>query len=784
LTEPLQVGQFAIVDHEPVERGPNAGIFIGRGPAEDRPELYLLAEGTTPAGDAFAGHVVSAAGQRWASFDMSVTGALKRVFDDANASLVDWNRKSIAQHRVRIGLAGLARRGGQAVLAQAGPSVVFHVTARGAFAYYTDDEHAAPLGMGPVASPQFRRLDLQPGDRLLMVSTVAVNELDDDVVAGILALPVDQVLPNLFRRVRGLRDVTALFLSRPASARALPDAEPDHVIGAGAATADDPQGYQPSLFISERAEDEVDLARRQLFAVSERVRLTSTVAPSMTGAVAVPEPLRRVAGGESYATVASRAQASLVAAGSFTRQLAPAVPASPALRDESFTRKLSGRRPPPPPPPVAADARPVSELADDRRAQQRSLVPAADSLVVEDGPTIEAVPLVRPRSSPATRFRAAAGGREWPAFRGHIPTWMIAAGGLLALLIVVGYIAGPQLLNRDADERFLSLIDGAERNLANARAVTDGVAQREALNTAHAMLLEARDMAPESTEVSRLLLEVEEALNTLDAVRTPVLVEDLANLEQFGPAPVTADSLVVAGEVIYLLDGAAGQVIAVPLDGSLPNVVYTAGDATGRARPVAFDWYEAPDLGGPTLLVADAEDRLWGIAAGQVQPLTFAIPGGVTDIAVWDSHLYVLDAAARTVYRMLPGEGGFVNPDPILQSSELSAAVRLTVQGDEVYTSDANGTVHRFAGTISLALAAAGIDKPLTTGRKPWAIGESGEIAVLDPPNNRIVVVGQDGTFSHQYRHPDFATSLAFALEGGRGYLFSGGHLRVITFEE
>jgi hypothetical protein len=157
----------------------------------------------------------------------------------------------------------------------------------------------------------------------------------------------------------------------------------------------------------------------------------------------------------------------------------------------------------------------------------------------------------------------------------------------------------------------------------------------------------------------------------------------------------------------------------------------------------------------------------------------------VTDIAVWDNDLYVLDAPGRTVYRMLAAEGGFVNPDPVLQGDELANAARLTVAGEEIYTADQNGTVHRFAGTLSLALGAAGIDKPLTTARKPWATGQNGEIAVLDPANSRIVVLAQDGAFSHQYKHADFASGLAFALASdGSGYIFSGGHLRSITFTE
>ncbi|MBK9342948.1 MAG: hypothetical protein IPN07_07890 [Dehalococcoidia bacterium] len=130
MTEPLQVGQFAIVDGEPVDRGPNAGVFRGKGPADDRAELFLLAEGTTPAGEAFAGHVISDLGQVFAGLDMSLTGSLGRLFQEAERNVGDWNRKSIAQHRVALGLSAFGRRGEQAVIAQAGPTAAFLLSRR------------------------------------------------------------------------------------------------------------------------------------------------------------------------------------------------------------------------------------------------------------------------------------------------------------------------------------------------------------------------------------------------------------------------------------------------------------------------------------------------------------------------------------------------------------------------------------------------------------------------------------------------------------------------------
>jgi hypothetical protein len=248
--------------------------------------------------------------------------------------------------------------------------------------------------------------------------------------------------------------------------------------------------------------------------------------------------------------------------------------------------------------------------------------------------------------------------------------------------------------------------------------------------------------------------------------------------------PVTPDSLAVGGGNAYLLDSTAGQVIRVPLDGGLPSAVYTANAALGQGRPIAFAYYAAGNLGQPMLLIADADRKLWAIVDGAVQSVRFAVAGAVTDIAAWDEDLYVLDAPGHAVYRLLPSDGGFVNPEAVLQADELAAAARLTVAGEEIFTSDSNGTVHRFAGKLSLAMAAAGIDAPLSSARKPWVGGEEGQVMVLDPAKDRIVVLQQDGAFSHQWRAPEFAESRTFALDDGKGYIFSGGHLRVITFTE
>lgn len=828
MTEPLQVGQFAIVDHEPVDRGPNAGVFHGKGPADDRAELFILAEGTTPAGEAFAGHVVSAIGQAFTGLDMSLTGSLRRLFADAERNLGDWNRKSIAQHRVSIGLTCFGRRGDQAVIAQAGPSVAFHHHAGGVTPYFTDEQHGRPIGLAP-AEPQLTRIPFAPGDRLLMISTPALAELDDELIAGILGLPADQILPDIYRRVQHLRHLTVLLVTGPGES--VPEAggeagQADVVIDATAPVpsapadrqADAGPTYQPSLFIDDEKEDIVYSARRQLLEIAPRRQMDPIVPASVAEA---PAPLLR-ASGETTATlhriaadtqaraaisraaVASVATSTAMTPGALTSRPAWRGPSSAGAfeppvnsagggdgrrrqRRESFTRGLVSPGAPPTRPEVLNEDLPlVDDLAAGRRARVGAVTPASETIANEAGAALSGGgSLVRMRDSMGGRwkgnntFNRHATGAQLP------PTWMVIAVGLGILLLLVGLITLPQMLEGDDAERYVELMDGAAQRLATARVVLDPAEKRIALNEAQAMLLQAREIDASSAQAADLYAEVSAALQEMDNIIEPASVEVLATLEQFGDKSVAVVRMTVGPGAAFVLDTNSAQVIELPLAGGDPLVVYTEDKSQQRGRPVALAQLDASDLGGPVLLIADSLNHLWAYSGeGGLRAVAFNAGAGltVTDIAVNGRDLYVLDAGQKTVFRYTQNDTGFPNPpEKALATEDLASARRLMVDA-EIITSDEQGALHRFInGQVALTLSQSGIDKKLVAPETAQALSQN-EIALLDAPNDRIVVFRRDGAFDRQYRHKDFRAASAFAVSNGEVYIFSDSRLRKITW--
>ncbi len=827
MTEPLQVGQFAIVDGEPVDRGPNAGVFHGKGPADDRAELFILAEGTTPAGEAFAGHVISALGQSFASLDMSLTGSLRRLFVEAEAALEDWNRKSIAQHRVSLGMSAFGRRGAQAVLAQAGPSAAFHLHGETVTPYFAEFQHAAALGSAP-AQPQLTRLPFDDGDRLLLISSPALAELDDELISGILQLPAEQILPDLYRRVQGMRQVTVVLVTGPGGNRkpqplAAPDDDDEVVIDA---TAGNPSAerstYQPSLFIDDDADSVVEDARAQLREVAPRRQIDAVVPTFITEA---PAPLLRVAG-ESSASLnrmaaegAARAARSRAAVATITAEkqqavarpvwraeaaaapaMAPAEMASPVMepglntsgprqkKAQSFSRGLVPNGAPPTRPEILQEDLPlVDTMAAVSRSRNSTSAPVAETLASESGAAMAGgSPLVRPRHNMGGRWKGgnSFGGRRTTIGGQLPPTWMVSLGALVVLLLLAGIVTIPRMLNEDNQQRVQTLIDGAQQRISASSTKTDSGEKRQMLSEAQAMLLEARDLGA-STQADQLINEVAGALVVIDNVKTPEAVETVASLEQFGAKPVAVGRMALSADAAYLMDVNAAQVVRVPLAGGEPASVFNENKDLRQAKPVAIAQLDQSDQGGPVLLIADMSNRLWAYStAGGVRALAFAPPSNlsISDIAVFGRDLYVLDAGQATIYRFQQTADGFPNaPQKALATSELQGARRLMVDGEFV-TADANGTLHRFInGQVTITFSEAGIDKRFVAPETAQPISKT-ELAFLDAANDRVVVLTRDGTFDRQYRHKDFAGASAFAVRDGQAYIYSGSLLRRVVF--
>jgi serine/threonine protein phosphatase PrpC len=216
----LWVGQFGVVNGEAKEESPWVGAFPDRSGDEDAADVYLVVEPALPGSDEFCEELKRAVGEVFLKSKVSLTGGILRALKAAHEDLREWNRRSIKDHRVAAGVSCVAvRRDGEsgtdeAYLAQVGPSVA--VLYHGGFAQYlapSMPEATDPLGLNETFWPEFTRLDLDEGDRLLLVSPSLAASVPEVELSAALDLDPEDVLPALYRLSREHENCGALLVA-------------------------------------------------------------------------------------------------------------------------------------------------------------------------------------------------------------------------------------------------------------------------------------------------------------------------------------------------------------------------------------------------------------------------------------------------------------------------------------------------------------------------------------------------------------------------------------------
>ena len=208
----ISVGRFAIVEGDVRERGP----WLVEQTRDGDPrvvQLIVLVEPVDERSAAFCEDVAGAVADLFVSEELSLTGGLVRAIRRAHANLAEWNRRSLREHRVAVGVTCVVLREGEATIAQAGPGLVYLVSEDGTRRVTTAGEPAAnPLGSEGEITPQF--VAAQTADTsILLLSSVAETSAGPSAIGRVFSSHADRLLGDLFVQVRNVPDVHAVFIT-------------------------------------------------------------------------------------------------------------------------------------------------------------------------------------------------------------------------------------------------------------------------------------------------------------------------------------------------------------------------------------------------------------------------------------------------------------------------------------------------------------------------------------------------------------------------------------------
>jgi hypothetical protein len=271
------IGRYAIVDGEVVEDGP--GLIDRERVREDESvRLLVLCEPSDERSAEFCSEVSEAVATLFGREALSLTGGLLRSLQQAHANLAEWNRRSLREHRVSVGVTCVAVRDGEATVAQVGPALV-----------YVAGPEASPLGGSDEIEPHFSTVQLTR-EQILVLSSNVENQLDEGALAEVAASGPERALAELFRLTRDLSDVTAALVadldlaeaqSAPPIELGAPDDQPSPVIDTSSPVERDAPGLAERWFGPRR---QLPTLRRP--SVSDRPRRASTTVPwPLVGAI-------------------------------------------------------------------------------------------------------------------------------------------------------------------------------------------------------------------------------------------------------------------------------------------------------------------------------------------------------------------------------------------------------------------------------------------------------------------------------------------------------------------
>jgi hypothetical protein len=223
----LWVGQFGMEGGEAREESSWVGAYPDRGHTDEPADLYVLVTPALPGSEEFCGEMKDVIGEAFHRHKLSLTGGMLHALRGAHQNLRDWNKRSLPDHQVAAGVSCLALQDGRAYTAQVAPAraVFFR---HGELMTIEPDlpEARAPLGLEDDFRPDFRRFDLEAGDRILMLTPALADGLSDGDLADALARTGEEALPQLYRRAQGAGDCGALLVivtEDPAPAKSAPD---------------------------------------------------------------------------------------------------------------------------------------------------------------------------------------------------------------------------------------------------------------------------------------------------------------------------------------------------------------------------------------------------------------------------------------------------------------------------------------------------------------------------------------------------------------------------------
>ncbi len=205
-------------------------------------------------------------------------------------------------------------------------------------------------------------------------------------------------------------------------------------------------------------------------------------------------------------------------------------------------------------------------------------------------------------------------------------------------------------------------------------------------------------------------------------------------------------------------------------------------------RDLAFD-QDSLKLLGSGVGELDLAAALTATASQGLNPETI-IPEGDSNrlakfVETYASYVYVFNAERRDIYRYSQQDTGYSEPIGWVSgavSFDYEEVSSWAIDG-EIWIATRQGGLHRLSAGAEQDFAITGLEQPFTSSLKVFTDENLSELYLLEPDQERLVVLNKDGQFVRELKSPSLATTTdLFVSESGQVFTVSGSIIYALDF--
>lgn len=145
-----------------------------------------------------------------------------------------------------------------------------------------------------------------------------------------------------------------------------------------------------------------------------------------------------------------------------------------------------------------------------------------------------------------------------------------------------------------------------------------------------------------------------------------------------------------------------------------------------------------------------------------------------TLIDAYDRYVYVVNPEKRNIYRYSETKDGYSEPIGWMKSAtgiQYNELRSMAIDGD-VWLTTSDGQLKKFAGGREETVSFRGLEVPFEKDIYVYTNENLENLYVLDPSNNRVVVMGKDGNFDKEFKSVSLAGASNLAVSESLGKIF------------